>query len=290
MVKNSSNILIDLAKNCSDKQNIYDYAVSIASTNPYSLCDFAEYVPNVDDADIMPVLEDGIIKFADIVHIYEFMFLMVDMGIKNFNLERFEKLIKDSKDAKLMAYSLGFVPGIDKNSMLDSLFATKNLKYLKKIATPEYDLDVRSIAGYQQALKIASKNIYFPPSLLPFNTKDISELIRLVINSKNLYLMNDLADYLEYLRDYLGLNYDISPIEKAYLDYAKNEPLHLYEYASSVTSSNKEEFTRRVIRKAMPKYLYYMYEYVCGVNKELLVREIEKSGSVKYISKVKKLG
>lgn len=286
MVKNSSNILIDLSKNSNDLQYVYDNAVSISGTNPYALCDFAEYVPLIDNKDVMKVLEDGIIKFADIDHIYEFMFLMVDIGVKNFNLQRFEKLVKESKNPKLMAYAICFVPGIDVMSMLDSLFATKSIKYLDFLSS-ESDSDVSLIPGYKQATNNAKKNIYFPNSLLRFRTKDISELIKLVINSKDLYLMNELADYLEYLKTYLGLKYDMTNLEKAYLDYAYYEPLHLYEYASSIKSSNKEVFTDYVIGREMAKYMYYMYEYVTGVDKEKLIPAIKRTHNDKYINKIK---
>lgn len=289
MVKSSNDILIELSKSSKDKQTIYDNALNITNTNPYSVCDFVEYVPLVDDKDIMKVLEDGIIKFDDIVHIYEFMFLCVDLGIKNFNLPRFEKLIKDSKDPKLMAYSLAFVPGIDEVGMLNSLYATRSIKHLEKLKSDEYGIDVNNLSGYKQALNVAKKNLYFPDCLLKFGTRDISELIKRVINSKNLYLINELADYLEYLKVYLGLHYDLNSIENAYLDLAQDEPLHLYEYAASVDSSNKDAFTYKVISKRMAKYMYYMYEYVEGVNKELLASSIMDTKNEKYISKIKKL-
>lgn len=290
MVKNSGDILIELSKNSNNKQVVYDNAVSVTQTNPYSLCDFAEYVPLADDADVMKVLEDGIIDFDDIVHIYEFMFLMVDLGIKNFNLPRFEKIIRDSKNPKLMVYSLCFVPGIDEASMLDSLYATKCRKYIEKLETEQDGIDVNKLPGYKQALNIAKKNLYFPDSLIIFGTRDIGKLIPRAINYKDPYLINELADYLEYLKVYLGLHYNLEPIEKAYLDLAKDEPLHLYEYSASVLSSDKDAFTYKVIQKEMAKYMYYMYEYVEGVNKPLLADAINVTGSEKYISKIKKLG
>lgn len=290
MVKNSNDLLIELSKDSKDKQYVFDNAVSITSTNPYLVCDFSEYVSLVDDIDIMKILEDGIINFDDIVHIYEFMFLMVDMGIKNFNLPRFEKLIKDSNNPKLMAYTLEFVPGVDKLSMLNSLYATKNIKYIEKLSDSESCLDAHNLPGYRQALNVAKKNIYFPPCLLKFGTKDIGKLIPMVINSKDIYLLNELADYLEYLKVYLGFNYDLSMIEKAHLSYANDEPLYLYEYAASIASSNKEIYTSKVIKKEMPKYMYYMYEYVDGTNKSVLADAIHKTGNEKYISKIKKLG
>lgn len=290
MVKRSKDILIELSKNSKDKQIVYDNAQKIVGIDPYSLCDFAEYVPLVDDVDIMRVLEDGIIKFDDIVHIYEFMFLMVDMKINNFNLPRFEKIIKDSKNPKLMIYSLKFVPGIDEDSMLSSLYATRSIKYIEGLKSEESNFDVEKLPGYKQALNVAKRNLYFPTCLLKFGTRDIGELIRRVINSKDLYLINELADYLEYLKVYLGLHYELEPIEKAFLDLAKDEPLHLYEYAASIESSNKENLTYKIVNKRMPKYMYYMYEYVEGVNKSFLADEIVKTGNEKYTRKIKILG
>ena len=40
----------------------------------------------------------------------------------------------------------------------------------------------------------------------------------------------------------------------------------------------------------MPKYMYYMYEYVEGVNKSFLADEIVKTGNEKYTRKIKILG
>lgn len=287
MIKNSSDILIELSKNSKDKEVVYDNALSISHTNPYSLCDFAEYVPLVDEREIMEVLENGIINFDDIDHIYEFMFLMVDLGIKNFNLPRFEKLIRDSKNPKLMVYSLAFVPGINEDSMLNSLYATRSVKYLEKLKSEEYGLDVNKLSGYRQALNIAKRNVYFPATLLKFGTRNTSELIERVVNSKDLYLINELADYLEYLKTYLGFGYDMKKLEKTYLDLAKDEPLHLYEYASSIASSDKDKFTFKVIDKRMAKYMYYMYEYVEGVNRELLRSAIAGTKNEKYIKRIK---
>ena len=257
----------------------------VASMGPYQICDFAENVKLADTPENMKTLEQGMIRYNDLVHIYEFMFLMVDSGIENFDLKGFEEIIRNSKNPKLMCYCLGFIPGIDFNQMLNALYETKNAKYIERLADEEYEIDVDLLPNYHQKLEEAKAYNYYPECLNQFGTHDIGQLTNQVIETKNPYLINELADYMEYLCDYKGVTgLDISPLQTAQFTYA--DPLHLYEFAASVKESNKQGFQTAVIESGMPKYMYYMYEYVPGVDKGELKEAIKRTGSTKYIEKV----
>ena len=263
-----------LLEECKDSQALL-YVVNavnqVAQMGPYEICDFAEEVKLVDIPVNIRTFEDAMIGFGDIVHVYEFMFLMVDSGVKNFNLDRFEEIIRKSKDPKLMCYCLGFVPGINQDKMLEALYNEKNAKY--------------SLPGYYERLEEAKNFDYFPHCLEQFGTRDVNELTSLVIGTKSPYLINELADYMEYLGEYKGVsNLDLEPLHKAELEYG--EPLHWYEYAASVSSAPKDKFTECVKNSGRVKYMYYMYEYVPGVDKGLLKESIKDSGNSKYISKI----
>lgn len=268
-----------------NREEVLAISKRISFMDSYKICDFAENVKLADEPENMRWLEDGIIRNKDLVHIYEFMFLMVDSGVKNFNLKRFENIIIESKNPKLMCYCIGFVPGIDFNRMLNALYETKCAKYIERLGDEEFGLDVNSLPGYHKKVEAAKKYDYFPESLSVFGTRDISRLISVAIESKNPYLINEVADYIEYLAEYkdvIGL--DITSLENAQHMYA--DPLHLYEFAASIKSSNKIAFQNRVVDSNMPKYIYYMYEYVPGVNREALKSVISKSENKKYMNKV----
>ena len=286
MDKNINKII----EECNNSNNV-DYvkvvAKEIVLTDPYTICHFAENVDLVDDPSIMPILEKGIISFGDIVHIYEFMFLMVDCKRQNFNLPSFEALIRSSKNPKLMLYCIGFVPGIDIPLMLEALYATKCIKYIEKLEDPEYGLeDIIDWNEYEEQCEIARNTKYFPEALKQYQKPGVN-LLNSVLQSKDPYLINELADYLEYLRDYQGVdNVDDFLEILGYAMARTNEPLHHYEFAASITYCDKEMFQKRVIDSGLIKFVYYMYEYVKGTNKNMLANVIHQSGDEKYIDKI----
>jgi len=269
-----------------------------ASHNPYLICDFMAGVPKARTKDIMQMFEDEMVRIGDIVHSYEFMFLMTDMAVQTFDKKRFESLIKESGNPKLMMYCLGFVPEIDTESMLEALYDTKNAKYINELSISEdYEyLHVQDRPEYAIKLQEAKEFDYFPQSLAEYKNKDgkveLPDLISSVIKSdsetvvqkrKKAYQINELANYLAYLGEYHAEEYSpeflktsIELLQNAELVAGDQEPLHLYEFAASVETRDKSSIIRRVIDLEDDKYVHYCLEYVPNVP-ENLKTQMEKS-------------
>ena len=104
----------------------------INNGDPYTICDLLEETRGGPNGIYLRKLENAIIETNDIVQIYEFLFLAVDMGVPGFDRGRFEKIIRESGNSKLMCYCMGFVPGTNIEEMLKYLKDTKNVKYMLK--------------------------------------------------------------------------------------------------------------------------------------------------------------
>lgn len=283
------NKIIADCNNSNSVEYVKEVANDIILTDPYTICTFAECVDLSDDPTIMPILERGMISFGDIVHIYEFMFLMVDCKRKNFNLPSFEKLIRGSKNPKLMLYCIGFVPGIDIPLMLASLYETKCIKYIEKLKEEEYKEVVDDYIDwyeYEIALEDSREFNYFPAALEPYQKPGMN-LFNSVLKSYDPYIYNEMADYLEYLRDYRKINDVDTFLEILGIAMARtNEPLHHYEYSASIMHCDKPMFEKRIKDSKQVKYYYYMYTYVNGVNKDEFKRLIISSDNKKYKDKI----
>ena len=185
-----------------------EFLKKLNTNDPYTICDLLEQTRgNVLGKNCMKALENKIFETDDILQIYEFMFMAVDMKIEGFDRERFEKKIRDSENAKLMCYSIGFVPGINVNKMLSSLYKTNNAMYIEALSDEEYAevLDIREIdPNYDERLQEAKQADYFPESLSEFvDFKDnIKVLKEKVMESENPYFITEAANYLEYLKKY----------------------------------------------------------------------------------------
>lgn len=279
-------LLIDVTKDSEDYSLVLMNAKKLAfSKDNYTLCDFLEYVQLADTKEIMDIITNAVIRNGDIVHLYELYFLMSERKAKHFNYKLVENLIKQSKNAKLMSYTLGFTDVLDKYDMLFNLYQTKNAKWIEAL---KEELDVEELPGYKEALDEALNFDYFPPCLKDYGTKDISTLIELVIASKNIYHMNELADYMEYLAKYKGKSgLKVEELFNPFMKYSVGEPLHQYEFAASISSSPKESLTTMVIEEGIAKIMYYMYKYVSGVDEEKILKAINYTGNEKYIKLTK---
>lgn len=275
-------LLIDVTKDSNDYNLVLMNAKKLFfSDNPYVLCDFLEVVKLADTKEIMDIITNALIRLNDIVHLYELYFLMSERGAKNFNYSLVEDLIKKSKNAKLMSYTIAFTDLKDREDMLNHLYKTKSAKWIESLKS---EMDTSTLPGYDEALNIAFDYNYFPACLERFGTKDISNLLELVIKEKNPYLMNELADYMEYLMKYRGAsNLRVDELFTPFKWSVAGNPLYQYEFAASVDSSPKESLTNMVIEEGIAKIMYYMYKYVNGVDKCLLQKSIESTGDEKYI-------
>lgn len=242
----------------------------INSGNPYTICDILEKTQGGPNGIYLRKLENVIIATNDVVQIYEFMFLAIDMNILNFDRERFEKIIRDSNNPKLMCYCMEFAPGTNIRTMLLALENTKNAKYMEMIINNEEYSDVLKEVKeidpqFEEKLEKAKEFNYYPESLKQFlHLKDnIPNLKKEVIESKNPHLITELANYIEYLNEYKGESYDLNDL--AIAQGQLKDPMQAYEFLASVNSINvecKNTLIQVVANSGMPKFMYYVYEYV----------------------------
>lgn len=263
----------------------------IETNDPYVLCDFIENVKACHTKEYIKMFEDAIISIGDIVHIYEFMFLLNDLKVKEFDIKRFEEIIRNSGNSKLMLYCLEFVKGIDTESMLQALYRTKNAKYIELLSTSEDYEEIRAAERpeYAEQLRIAKEYNYFPKSLEEFKGEtekevDIQDLKFQVTNleggnqeqkRKKAYLINELANYMEYLMEYHAENYDrevltkdINSLYETEVEVIDDEPLHAYEFLASVETEDKEAMADKIMKKNHPKFLHYCLEYVPNLSEK----------------------
>ena len=242
----------------------------INSNDPYVICDLLEQTGGVP---YLKELEDAIIKTNDIVQIYEFLFLAVDMKIPDFDQKLFEGIIIESKNPKLMCYCIGFVPGINLNKMVEALINTHNSKYMEMILTNEEYEDIlpevqRLFPNYNEEVEKSKQFDYFPTSLEEFKEykKNISLLKQKIIKTKNPHLITELANYIEYLNEYKGEKIDISDL--TLIQEEIGDPMQVYEYLASVDLKERTGLINSAVRAEKPKFLYYIHEYVPNLSKE----------------------
>ena len=256
----------------------------INSGDPYKICDILEETKGGPNGIYLKKLEDAIIATNDIVQIYEFMFIAVDMNVIGFDKERFERIIRQSKNPKLMCYCMGFVPGTDMELMLSALEQTKNAKYMEMLKQDDEYKDVfeeviKIDSNYEEKIEEAKQFDYFPESLKEYIDlkDDINELKSEIKQTKNPHLITELANYIAYLNEYKEENYDIEDL--TIMQEEIKDPMQAYEYLSSVNVKDKKQLIQVVIDSGRVKFMYYTYEYVPGLTeeeKDLLKEEIMK--------------
>lgn len=245
----------------------------INSKDPYTICDVLEETKGGPNGIYLKKLEDAIVATNDIVQIYEFMFMAVDMNIVGFDRERFERIIRQSGNAKLMCYCMEFVPGTNIEEMLKALEQTKNAKYMEMIIKDEEYSDVyeeikRINPNYEQVVEDAKQFDYFPESLKQFIDlkDDIVKLKSEIKLTKSPHLITELANYIEYLNEYKEESYDIEDLAVAQEEL--KDPMQAYEYLASVSVKDKTGLIQTVINSGRVKFMYYVYAYVPGLTEE----------------------
>ena len=275
---------------------VYKRAKGVAnSKNPFLICDFAENVALADDPNIMQLLEDGIIGCNDIYHEYEFAFAMADSGKKNFNLNRFEKRIRESGIAKIMYYCLECLVGCDCDEMEKALIKTKDAKYIELFMNND-EVDHRhSRSWYENKLsKIKEENELESKRYLPKQLTTIAEDLNVIDTNEN-----D-EELLTKSSDKNSNNYNPMHINMCaeYTDCDRRDAfdlmmnsdniLHIYEYYCSVADdSEKDVIYEYILNSGYAKIMYYMIAWTdLDLNrcKEMLI-EIENTCNKKYIEK-----
>lgn len=267
----------------------------IRTADAYTICDILEETKGGPNGIYLRQLENAIIETKDITQIYEFMFLAVDMNIVGFDRGRFENLIRESKSSKLICYCMGFVPGVNINLMLETLEEIQCAKYMEMLCEDdeykEVFQEIKEInSNYEEKVEEAKKVDYYPKSLEQF--KDFRNNIELlkekVKEEENPGLITELANYIEYLNEYKGENYDISDL--ILIQREMKDPMQAYEFLSSVNVRNKKGLIEVIINSGRVKFMYYVYEYVPRLLEEekKLLKEniIQKDKEGKYKEKV----
>lgn len=267
----------------------------IRTADAYTICDILEETKGGPNGIYLRQLENAIIETKDITQIYEFMFLAVDMNIVGFDRGRFENLIRESKSSKLICYCMGFVPGVNINLMLETLEEIQCAKYMEMLCEDdeykEVFQEIKEInSNYEEKVEEAKKVDYYPKSLEQFKDfrNDIELLKEKVKEEENPGLITELANYIEYLNEYKGENYDISDL--ILIQQEMKDPMQAYEFLSSVNVRNKKGLIEVIINSGRVKFMYYVYEYVPGLLEEekKLLKEniIQKDKEGKYKEKV----
>ena len=257
---------------------------------------------------------DAIIKTGDILQIYEFLYLIVDvqkeftfykslndLEISNEKLNNLQEVILKSGNAKLIRYCIGFVPGIDLDKYLNALYDTKSLWDIselsegkdytndQEVANPKL-LERVKLYDYKKAKEIAEKYAqngeYFPNSLRDYKEQkdDINLLIYKVIESKSPYLICELANYVEHLPKIEDEEKQTALEELAKAELATGDSMGIYEFLSSVESISLELFVRMVkaiinsaVNRNDLKYLEYTMDFTKYSDKMEKIKDMEKN-------------
>ena len=292
-MKNRTKILESLGVKIT-KNDIEEYSDKkqrvLEKGNPYEVNEWVKNTYGISANEMI----DAIIKTGDILQIYEFLYLIVDakkeftfykslndLGISDEKLKQLEDVILKSKNAKLIRYCIGFVPGIDLDKYLKALYDTKSfwdilaLSVLKdyidenEVANPEL-LSKVDKTDYENALKEANKydesGEYFPYSLEEYKEfkGENNSLKDRIIESKNPYLICELANYIEYLRTITTEDRKTIIEELAKAELATGDAMGIYEFLSSVQAIPKDLFynmVQRIIEIDDEKYIRYTLEF-----------------------------
>ena len=97
-------------------------------------------------------------------------------------------------------------------------------------------------------------------------------------------MITELANYIEYLNEYKNEGYRIEDLTE--VQETIGDPMQSYEYLASVNVENKDGLINSVIDSGRVKFMYYVYEYVPGLNDEerSIIKEsiVSKDTSEKY--------
>lgn len=292
-MKNRTKILESLGVKIT-KNDIEEYSDKkqrvLEKGNPYEVNEWVKNTYGISANEMI----DSIIETGDILQIYEFFYLIVDirngfgnynslkdLGISDEKLEKLQRKILDSKNAKLIRYCIGFVPGIDLDKYLQALYDTKSFWDILALSVLKDYIDENEVANrnllskvneteYENALKEANKYYksgeYFPYSLEEYKEfkGDNNSLKDRIIEGKNPYLICELANYIEYLRTITIEDRNTIIEELAKAELATCDAMGIYEFLSSVQAIPKDLFynmVKKIIEIDDEKYIRYTLEF-----------------------------
>ena len=268
------------------------------SKNPYYICDFAEYVDSADSPLVMPILQKAMEETGDIVHIYEFAFLMADCERTAVDYESLQNLIIESEDPKLICYSAEYVPTFDQKALAQGMIRCGNEKWLT-----HYIESVGFYAGVQNESEQERENqksalvakLLFEQERGYKIPKQISDnyeggtIIGIAHNVLSAGVPYHINTFAENDAELYGLTPEVQaefirPFEEAMI--STGDILHIYEFGASVPGADIRMIEDAVIESGMAKYMYYVGAYVPGADAERMLEEIKKTGNKKYVQKM----
>lgn len=276
------------------KNDIEEYsnkkAKMLERGNPYEINNWVKSTFGISAYEMI----DAIIKTGDILQIYEFFYMIVDLktkfgsykkledlGINNEKLEKLQEVILQSKNAKLIRYCIGFVPGINLDRYLQALYSTKSLWDIKELTQGEEYINLDEVANpellekvksptyfnaLEEAEECAKRGEYFPHSLETYreSKKNISILTEKIVNTQDPYLICELANYIEHLEN-IKDEEKTSLVEKlAKAEITAGDSMGMYEFLSSVGNVSQVMFkkmVRKIIENGDEKYMRYTQEF-----------------------------
>ena len=230
--------------------------------NPYEINKWIEDTYGISADEMI----DAIVQTGDILQIYEFLYLIVDakkeftfykslndLGISNEKLSSLEDVILKSRNAKLIRYCIGFVPGIDLDRYLDALYGTNSFWDIRELSEGKEYTDENEVENpeliervkldeYKKAIKKAEKYAqsgeFFPKSLEDYKEQkdDIDLLMKKVIETKSPYLICELANYVQHSLQ-IEKEKKLTFLEElANAELSTHDAMGIYEFLSSVNS------------------------------------------------------
>ena len=259
--------------------------------DPYEICDFAEKQELADTHEIMERFRKSLFarkasEFLDnnntsfYMHIYEFLFCMVDSGKENINVDEIVCDLVDVSKPKLSFYIAGYVESdkVDMGMLKDFIKGSKCEKYIKRwIEHFGEDEELKA------ALKEAEKERYTPKILEKYKGRTIFSIQEEALASNDPNLICEIAEHVEYV--------NVSALFNRMLEIG--DQLWIYEYMASVDNLpqiKKSEGVAFTLKKEQPKFMTYVAEY-CNVSDNdfnKLYNGVQKLGDKKYIEKMEK--
>lgn len=308
--------LIEEANDSSTSESRFNEIVGAVASlgDPYLICDFCEWVQRADTPRAMSILQGAIERSGDIVHIYEFAFLMADCKKQSVDYKSLQDKIISSENPKLISYCSEYVPAFDQRALAEGMIKCGNVKWLKHYigekgyyaGVEELDEDTRrdQRVRLEQRLELAKREEarHLPPKSVikryGILGQDLDEMRREVLTSADPYMINEMAENWEanlYETPLATLEMDRQirvPEHRQRQTYGQTieeyedaimrtgDMLHIYEFGASVPGADVERIMRAAKKIGIPKYMYYVGAYVPNADCKQMLAAIESCEDV----------